>query len=207
MTEPPGNPEPLGKGKLAKKALIMDVTKRMIEDHGYQQTTTNKIAQSAGISIGLVYKYFPGGKIDILREIGLLELQKVRSHIQQDVEGLSASTLPVAISHFIRHMLDQHKTNQRISAALDIAILSSDPDARALNTEIQDVNSSNILPTEQLKSLGISISAERMESLRKLVHACIHWHLNMELLSKTDDGFVETMTEVCLALLRSHPQP
>ncbi len=198
----PGDQEPSGKGKAAKKALIMDVTKRMIEEKGYQDTNTNKIAQAAGISIGLVYKYFPRGKIDILREMGQIEVDRVRGFFRDNPLDLNAGTLTSVISGFIGLMLAQHKANQRISAAFDIALLSSDPDARTLNLEMHNADPSEIVPMDAMKSLNADISSERLNMLWKLIHGTIHWHVNIEPLVQGDVEFVKLVTDISMALLR-----
>jgi len=44
---------------LATVEVILDATARLLVDEGYEQATTNRIAERAGVSIGSLYQYFP----------------------------------------------------------------------------------------------------------------------------------------------------
>ena len=44
---------------LATVAVILDATALLLVDEGYEQATTNRIAERAGVSIGSLYQYFP----------------------------------------------------------------------------------------------------------------------------------------------------
>jgi len=54
----------------AKILSIQDATRVLIGAKGYEKVTIQDIANAASVSIGLVYKYFPDGKFDILKRIG-----------------------------------------------------------------------------------------------------------------------------------------
>ena len=54
----------------AKIISIQDATTMLIGAKGYEKVIIQDIANSASVSIGLVYKYFPNGKFDILKGIG-----------------------------------------------------------------------------------------------------------------------------------------
>ena len=59
--------------------LILDTTAQILLVEGYEQVTTNRIAQLAGISIGSLYQYFPN-KGEILRAIALRLQQEGHKH-------------------------------------------------------------------------------------------------------------------------------
>ncbi|ABD86365.1 TetR/AcrR family transcriptional regulator [Rhodopseudomonas palustris] len=44
---------------LATVGVILDATALLLVDEGYDKTTTNRIAERAGVSIGSLYQYFP----------------------------------------------------------------------------------------------------------------------------------------------------
>ncbi len=54
----------------AKIIPIQDATTMLIGVKGYEKVTILDIANSASVSIRLLYKYFPNGKFDILKGIG-----------------------------------------------------------------------------------------------------------------------------------------
>ena len=45
---------------------LLDATHKLIATMGYEKVTIRDIAEKADVSVGLIYKYFPGGKFDIL---------------------------------------------------------------------------------------------------------------------------------------------
>ena len=54
------------RNKQAKIEKIYDAFFRLVSERGYGKTSTNHVAEEAGVSIGTVYRYFPDGKDDIL---------------------------------------------------------------------------------------------------------------------------------------------
>jgi DNA-binding transcriptional regulator YbjK len=42
--------------------LIYEAFSRIVESIGYEKATTRKIAEEAGISVGIIYRYFSEGK-------------------------------------------------------------------------------------------------------------------------------------------------
>jgi AcrR family transcriptional regulator len=57
--------------KEAKITRIIDAMMSLIEIKGYDSVTSRDIAKEAGVSNGLVFKYFPDGKPAILKELGI----------------------------------------------------------------------------------------------------------------------------------------
>lgn len=59
----------VSKGKKEKIISIQEATCMLISTKGYENVTIRNIAEVAGVSIGLIHKYFTGDKFDILKEI------------------------------------------------------------------------------------------------------------------------------------------
>jgi AcrR family transcriptional regulator len=38
---------------------ILDAAARVLRKHGYEEATTNRVAEVAGVSVGSLYQYFP----------------------------------------------------------------------------------------------------------------------------------------------------
>lgn len=57
----PENPrrEPRQARSRALVEAIVEAAARVFDEHGYEATTTNRIAEVAGVSIGSLYQYFP----------------------------------------------------------------------------------------------------------------------------------------------------
>lgn len=58
--------KPVTRNKEAKINAIVDATLEQVTAIGYEKVTIRDIAEAANVSVGLIYKYFPGGKFDII---------------------------------------------------------------------------------------------------------------------------------------------
>jgi AcrR family transcriptional regulator len=94
---------------------IIEAAARVFEAHGYDQTTTNRIAEVAGVSIGSIYQYFPNkdALITALHEHHLLEvLALVRSAIDESegrtlLQSVASMVAACAAHHRERPCLQQ----------------------------------------------------------------------------------------------------
>ena len=57
----PADPRKLPRQRRSQATVdvILEATTRVFDDLGYEATTTNRVAERAGVSIGSVYQYFP----------------------------------------------------------------------------------------------------------------------------------------------------
>lgn len=111
--------------KRDKKAKIITIQNAMcmlIETKGYENVTIRDIAEAAGVSIGLIYKYFPGGKFDILKEIGYRYTDELL-RIKQP-ETIDFNDFPGYIRDIIKNMQQFYKDNSPLIKALIMATLS-----------------------------------------------------------------------------------
>jgi AcrR family transcriptional regulator len=107
--------------KKAKIISIQDAMCTLIETKGYENVTIRDIAEAAGVSIGLIYKYFPGGKFDILKEISYRYTDELLMTNQS--ENIDFNDFPGYIRNVIRSMQQYTKNNISLSKALIIAAL------------------------------------------------------------------------------------
>jgi len=87
----------------SKKTLILEAATRIFAEKGYQYATISDIAQSAGISTGLIYSYFKN-KLDVLLSIILNFLQTLNSSNQ---EQIAAAQGPLASLHAVLHNFEK----------------------------------------------------------------------------------------------------
>jgi len=68
----------------ARRSLtaLLHSAERLIEKDGFDQVTTKSIAEAAGLSIGLVYEYFPN-KESILLELGRQWMHGIRAIVEE----------------------------------------------------------------------------------------------------------------------------
>ena len=61
---------------------ILEASIRVLKQHPYQQFTTNRIAEAAGISIGSLYQYFPN-KQSILLELEIRAVNEMIENVEK----------------------------------------------------------------------------------------------------------------------------
>lgn len=108
--------------KKTKIISIQDAMCMLIETKGYENVTIRDIAEAAGVSIGLIYKYFPGGKFDILKEIGYRYTDELL-RIKQP-ETIDFNDFPGYMRDIIKNMQQFYKDNSPLIKALTMATLS-----------------------------------------------------------------------------------
>ena len=105
---------------------ILEAATRVLIRHGYTQTTTNRVAAEAGISIGSLYQYFPSKDalvVALLRRHREAMIGVLASHL----ERLSGATpIEAAVREVVRAMLEAHGLNPRLHRVMIEEILRKD---------------------------------------------------------------------------------
>lgn len=107
--------------KKAKIISIQDSTCMLIATKGYENVTIRNIAEAAGVSIGLIYKYFPGGKFDILKEISSRNTGELL--MTKKPENINLNDFPGYVRNVISNMMQYTKDNSSLSKALILSAL------------------------------------------------------------------------------------
>jgi len=97
---------------------ILEGAAQVFETYGYARTTTDRIAERAGVSIGSLYQYFPNKDAVV---VALAErhqevvLQRVRDRLF-GVEGLAlaAMDLDVLLETFVGDLLELHRDHPQL---------------------------------------------------------------------------------------------
>lgn len=109
------------RNKEAKIIFIQDATCMLIETRGYEKVTIRDIAEAAGVSIGLIYKYFPGGKFDILKGIGYRYTEELL--MSKQPENVDFNDFPGYMRDVVKNMQQYIKDNRSLVKALTLAAL------------------------------------------------------------------------------------
>jgi AcrR family transcriptional regulator len=107
--------------KKAKIISIQEATCILIETKSYENVTIRDIAEAAGVSIGLIYKYFPGGKFDILKEISSRYTGELL--MTNKPEDINFNDFPAYIRNVISNILQYSKDNRFLAKALILSAL------------------------------------------------------------------------------------
>jgi AcrR family transcriptional regulator len=126
------------RNKDEKISSILEATKRLIETVGYENVTIRDIAGEANVSIGLIYKYFPGGKPEIIRDIGMSLVTEMTGAGNQD--SVDFYDFPGYLRVFFRKTIEYYRTNRRFIAALMVATIQD----RAIFEKFEEIGGENL---------------------------------------------------------------
>lgn len=99
--------------------VLVDATARVLVDRGWAGTTTNHIAQRAGVSVGTLYEYFPSKEA--------LATVLVQRHLDEAESRLAAlaawladatPTLEQVVSLIVSAMIELHAAGPRLHRVL-----------------------------------------------------------------------------------------
>lgn len=110
--------------KEAKIKRIIHSTKILVEEKSYSTVSIRDIAKKADVSIGLIYKYFPKGKFEILKELSSKHMNEEFMMMQPD--KIDFRDFPGYIKDVNKNMIKLHKKNDKLIKAVTIAALMED---------------------------------------------------------------------------------
>jgi len=177
--------------KESKIRLIFETFSELVNRNGYDKLSTRHIAEAAGISVGTIYHYFPGGKHAIAsRYIDLV----TDDLFDPGIFGrLGDGDLAGFLEGLVRRYLSVHRENLEIHRAIDQAILA-DPDVHQRNLEATAANMSRVVA--ELKGAGLYGGIPESSVLKGFVltfnvlEAFVHRHLFFYPMFETDEEFV-----------------
>lgn len=181
---------------------ILDAAARLFHQHGYAATTTNKVAELAGVSIGTLYHYVPN-KDALLYALAERHLRQGAESLFGVMAELRTAEPPLAqtLRILITAVADLHRTQPRMHQLL----FDQAPRTAA--------------GTEQLRKLELLLAAEVEHHLRRLrlgdpdpaltaillvqgVEAQIHGAVLAPPTDRTTDDCVDAIIELWLRALR-----
>ncbi len=170
---------------------VADAALACIADHGVRAVTVERIAVEAGVSRASVYRWFPGGRSDVLLAAGALEMARFFAELEprlasadtlDDVlaEGLSTTVTFLRESKPLQALLEHepelvlpHLAFDRMGTAFEVAAevamhhvhrFLGDPDARrAVELVARLALSHTMSPTADLDMADVAVA-------RRLVH-------------------------------------
>lgn len=190
-------PQPRQRNKKDKIATILKTSNDLFKKQGYAATTTNQIAAEAKVSIGLVYKYFPGGKPEIAKKL----VESIRDEIV--FEGLDAVTplnAQVYLHDGLLRYIEGHRRVLSNIAAFEIASLE-DEETRRFGGEIYSIGSGSV--TSILRLVGCE-DGEKVKAwgniLFHVIDSTIHRHVLNEGLVASDEELADVLTIMLISV-------
>lgn len=177
--------------KDAKVRLIFETFAELVNRNGYDKLSTRHMAEAAGISVGTIYHYFPGGK----HAIASRYIDRVTDELfDPSIFGrLGEGDLVGFLEELVRGYLSVHKENLEIHRAIDQAILA-DSDVYRRNLEATTANISRVVA--ELKGVGLygdipeSSVFNGFVLLFNVLEALVHRHLFFYPLYETEEELV-----------------
>jgi len=185
--------------KEGKIHLIFETFAKLVNKNGYDKLSTRHIAKEAGISVGTIYHYFPGGKHSIAS--GFIEhitYQIFNADMFKDVEE---SSLHEMFENLVRRHLKVHRENFEIHRAIDQAILAN---RGVFKRHIMAVESNIHEVTNKLKHLDVyaDIPENSLFKILLLFHnlleAIVHRHLFFNPVFDTDEELTSYLVNILL---------
>ena len=186
------------RNKQEKISLIYDTFFKLVLKHGYHKTSTNHVADSAKISIGTIYKYFPTGKEDIIRKY-FQESMTVffESH---DLSKMTDENIQEFLRHFIQDLFVNHKENLGYNLAFRSAIQSDKTLHDTHNEKVvfffQDLVKRIRKINENFKQFSEEKLVDVFIFMYNLVNAMIYHHLSVMEFFPSDDIFIEYLSDI-----------
>lgn len=170
----------------------------LVLEKGYSKTSTNLIAETAQISIGTVYRYFPNGKSDIITKY--FENSKDIVFNVEDFEKIRENNFVNVFERFIRNNLENQKKNPGYSIAFRQAIMSDKELLEKYKTNIirictelaRELRSSNRL----LKTIPENRLIKVFVLIFNLIQANIFHHLFINKIFDDDDYFIRFLSNL-----------
>jgi AcrR family transcriptional regulator len=191
--------QPRRRDKTAKIATILQTAKTLFKKQGYASTTTNQIAAEAGVSIGLLYKYFPDGKPDIARK----SVEEIREVVlSEELAEAAPENAPDVLRRSLIRFIKGHRQISSNVAAFEMAVLE-DAETAELGKHLFNVGSDSV--TSILSKLTGRADSERLQKwgsiIFHIVDSVTHRQVLHEGLIVSDEELADALTRIIIGSL------
>lgn len=98
-------------------ATILDATARILVEQGFSGTTTNRIAERAGISVGSLYQYFPSREA-LVAAVARRYSETMKTSLESLLVQTETEDLKAALRRLLRGITDVHAVDPELSRIL-----------------------------------------------------------------------------------------
>ncbi|WP_170216318.1 TetR/AcrR family transcriptional regulator [Allostella humosa] len=98
-------------------ATILQATAQVLMSHGYDRTTTNLVAEKAGVSIGSLYEYFPN-KEALVAALAAAHVEELMARVDAVLSLPGDETPKSIVAGLIRAGLDAHRVDPALHKVL-----------------------------------------------------------------------------------------
>lgn len=187
---------------------IKDVFVRLVETNGYDNVTTNHIAKEAGLSIGTVYKYFKGGKSEILKAVFDEEIDSFMD--EEDFPKflqMIAKIDPEGIRQFVTKYYEGHKEYYVYHMAYDHAIATDKELFKTFQNEIK-YTIRDVIPyakkLPELANVDDEVIFQTIFIATNTVESLVHQQLFYAPFFDEDEEFIDYLAKLFEFILRTY---
>jgi AcrR family transcriptional regulator len=108
---------PTHEGSKATVDAILDAAARMLVEQGLEKTTTNRVAEVAGVSVGTLYQYFES-KDALVAELYARHADRMSATIAARLSTLLEAPLEVVVREMVTTMIEAHALEPELHRVL-----------------------------------------------------------------------------------------
>ena len=102
----------------ATVAALLDATARVLTREGYDRASTNRIAATAGVSVGSLYQYFPN-KEALVAALVARHNREMLNLLREALKEVAALDLAAAIAKLVRAAVDAPRVDPALHRVFD----------------------------------------------------------------------------------------
>jgi AcrR family transcriptional regulator len=168
---------------------ILSATTHILTENGYDQLTTNRVAERAGVSIGSLYQYFPNkdALIFALAEHHANEMVQLAQHyLEALTEALSVgeaslqenSTVPEVLGQIVKAALAAHAVNPKLHRVLHEQISHREAMQRLDRAKMDNMLRSFLARhSDQIQPKNLALTVFMVErTIRAVIHGAMIDH-------------------------------
>lgn len=167
-------------------------------------TTTNHIAEAAGVSVGLVYKYFPEGKAEIAYQISLHDHSSIMETIS--LAGARKGELRERLHKMLLVWISQHRRNEPFLRAMNIVMLENPRLFRGYSEVVKRMaqKAHSVFWSNQTEDEIESRLQEGMLALFHMIESVVHRHVLSAEVFETDEELVDFLSVIAFAVIKEY---
>lgn len=160
---------------------ILTATAHILTEAGYDQFTTNRVAERAGVSIGSLYQYFPN-KESLLLALAEDYANQMLSLAQEHLEDVGDRSIPEVIQQIVKAAVAAQRVNPKLHRVLHEQV----PQSEVMHEVMQQLDPAKMegmlrsllsQQADQLKPQNLDLTVFIIErTIRALIYGAITEH-------------------------------
>jgi AcrR family transcriptional regulator len=104
---------------------ILQATAHILTEEGYDQASTNRVAEVAGVSIGSLYQYFPN-KESLIAALAQQHTEEMVALVESNLQNIDDEPIPQVLGRIIAAAIAAHAVNPDLHRVLNEQVPRSD---------------------------------------------------------------------------------